>query len=659
VQGFTWKIIHTVEEWNEAIKDYKEGTPVACDVETYKQDPKEGKLLGVSVSFRIHSSAQRALYVPFMGYDTVLASWSNGSNRHLQECVLSWVRGQSLVGHNFTYDKKWLPQTTWIADTRIMWHMASAPAGPRPYSLKDLQVELLGWDTKGDKELKEQVESRGGKLSNGDHYLADVEVLAKYACLDTYSTLLGYEKLSLFFDHYDYWPLLHSMMAYNELLELNTTLGIRCDEEGLQKANKRLLGAKEAAHKRLNKQLAGVVDSLEQDWLDRKLAAYKRDYNRKRLLEHPEDWRRFNWNSDKDKRELFYDKLQNPVIYTTESGLPSVNADSVRQMKGVWVESYLKYEKSNTLTSSFTKPWLGCLKSGRIHPGFNICGTVSYRLSGFKPYFLNPPFDEKYIMKHFKCDEGMIGVHADLAAIEPTITAHYSEDPALIKVFGKGLGDIYLDLAKELLPRDKELQEGYNPQAPITAEIKERFARQRKIAKVIQLAVQYTGTGKTVAKNLTKNGIPTTVEEADGYVRAYWKKFRKVSEFNYQLRELYRKQGYLRNVIGRIIRVPDPDYKDLSNRVIQSSAHDVLVLWVLEIYRLHAERGLVIKPVILDCHDSTSCQVPKGQERITKRIFQEALDNINKQLDLTVWAKCEIKTFQTLAGLKATEDILE
>jgi DNA polymerase-1 len=280
---------------------------------------------------------------------------------------------------------------------------------------------------------------------------------------------------------------------------------------------------------------------------------------------------------------------------------------------------------------------------------------VSYRLSGFKPYLLNAPFDEKAILQHLRCDDGYIGIHADLAAIEPTITAHYSEDSSLLKVFRDGLGDIYLDLALELFPNDKELQEGYHPNEPISEAIKKRFSRQRKVAKVIQLAVAYTGTGHTVSKNLTKDGIPTSVPEADRLVQAYWRKFYRVAEFNDRLRELNRAQGYLRNVIGRIIRVPDPEYKDLSNRFIQSSAHDVLVLWVLEIYRLFEEAGIAAKPILLDCHDSTSNQVPKENVEAAKHIYGRALENINQRLGLCVTIKAEIKTFQTLAGLKAQE----
>ena len=653
----SWELVTTATELRSAMTGWSGA--LAVDTETYGERwAVDSRLLGVSLSPELNTGSLQGIYIPINMFED--GKWTAVVEPSLKALLAEILLLNPLVGHNFTYDKCWLDRelgidTKWHADTRLMWHMASAPAGPRPYGLKDAMVELLGWPRTNEDELKASVEAKGGKLSKGDHYLADLPILAHYATMDTYATIEVYKRLKGFFDRHDYWALLRSMMAYNELLETNTYQGVAVDVEGLQKAHNRLIKTKEAAAKRFRKELHDQITELERDWADRRIAEYKRPYNKIRYENHPEEWKRFNLNSDKDKRELFFDKLALPTSNRTKGGQPSVDGDTLKRLNHPSVGCYLKYEHANTISTNFSGPYLESTRNGRLHPGFNICGTVSYRLSGFKPYLLNAPFDEKAVLRHLRCDEGYTGVHADLSAIEPSITAHYSEDAALLKVFQRGLGDIYLDLALELFPRDKELYNGYNPNIPITEEVKKRFSKQRKVAKVIQLAVAYTGTGHTVSKNLTKDGIPTTVEEADRLVAAYWRKFYRVEEFNNRLRELNRANGHLRNVIGRIIRVPDPDYKDLPNRFIQSSAHDVLVLWVLEIYGLCKERGIGIKPILLDCHDSTSNQVPTKDISATKAIYQEALDNVNRRLDLCVTVKAEIKTFQTLAGLKAQE----
>lgn len=663
-----WKIVTTTEQFLQITKDWT--GPIACDVET----AKGVHLLGVSLSNGLMSLYLTITYHTDSGF---VPNVGKPLLKSLKETLIKF----QLVGHNFTYDKRFIDlyfniNSNWIFDTRIGWHLAAAPSGPRPYGLKDAQVEVLGWKEKGDQELKKEVEDAGGSLKNGDHYLASPNTLAKYACLDTLATYQLYKKLRPWYEENDYMGMMHKMMDYNLLLDRNTQEGIAVEREGLQKIHDRLTKKAEAAKKRFLKLIGPEVTSLEEDWKDRQIGKYKREYNKVYYASHPEKWERFNFNSDPHKRELFFDKLGLAISDRTAGGLASTSADALKQSLRTLVgngevtprnedttvrvaeavSAYLTYEKANTLFTNFTRPYLDTsLGDGRLHPGFNICGTVSYRLSGFKPYLLNAPFDEKEILRNLQVEEGFIGVHADLSAIEPTITAHYSEDSSLHKVFGQGLGDIYLDLALELFPWDQELKIGYNPHAPVTKAVKEKFAHQRKIAKVIQLAVQYTGTGHTVARNLTKDGVPTTLHQAEGYVRAYWRKFHKVHEMNQRLRELNRREGHLRNVIGRIIQVPDPEYKDLPNRFIQSSAHDVLILWVSEIYAMCKDRGIEIRPILLDCHDSTSNQVPKHQEQMLKDVYIESLSKINSMLGLSVTIRADMKTFTTLAGLKGEE----
>lgn len=654
-----WCVVKTRAHFKAVIKGWT--GLLSVDTETYGSFYEPSfKVLGLSLSPENANGGLEGIYISFNQYSFESKVWCSPADRELVSFLKTWLPSQSLVGHNFTYDKRALQvagiETNWVFDTRIGWHLSSAPAGPRPYGLKDLQKELLGWAESNDKELEQDVKSKGGSLKKGDHYLATLPILAKYACLDTYSTIEGYKAMHSWFMKHEYMPMMTRIMAYNQLLDDNTYRGIDVDKEGLLRAHSRLLQVKEASKRRFLKLVKKEVAELEMDWLEIRTSKLKRPSAITLIRENQDRWERLNLNSDKHKRELFYRKLRFPILDKTDSGQASTSADSIKFNKHPAMESYLKYEKANTLSTSFTSAYLSSLDSNsRLHPGFNICGTVSYRLSGFKPYLLNAPFDEKAIMRHLRLEEGEIGVHADLSAIEPTLTAHYSEDPSLLKVFRDGLGDIYLDLALELFPNDKELQDGYDPHVPIDKAMKERFSRQRKVAKVIQLAVQYGGTGHTVAKNLTKDSIPTTVEEADNYVRAYWSKFSAVRRFNYQLSEVNRKDGLMRNVIGRIIRVPDPDYKDLPNRFIQSGAHDVLMLWVLRIYELCKEYGIPIRPILLDCHDSTSNATDRENGPTLIKIYDEALADINKLLKLSVTIKAESKFFTTLAGLKGAE----
>jgi hypothetical protein len=77
---------------------------------------------------------------------------------------------------------------------------------------------------------------------------------------------------------------------------------------------------------------------------------------------------------------------------------------------------------------------------------------------------------------------------------------------------------------------------------------------------------------------------------------------------------------------------------------------------VLSIYRRCKEEGIEIKPILLDCHDSTSNQVPKEQAKRLREIYGATLNVLNHELGLCVKIKAEAKTFNTLAGLKNEEE---
>jgi DNA polymerase I-like protein with 3'-5' exonuclease and polymerase domains len=681
------KVVMTLEDLGHATHKWDILSPLVADVETLGTDPNNGKLLGIALCPVYAPGCP--IYVCLQWYDHKTSTWHTNANLGAFKSKLKGILGHaSLVGHNYAYDKLWIEanlgiKTYWSACTRLMWHMASAPSGPRGYGLKDAQIEVLGWEKRGSDELEAQVEARGGKLKEGGHYLADKEVLGHYACLDASSTALLYKELSRFFDEHDYWWMLDKMVQYSWLLQECTTAGIEVDTPRLEEQVKVLADTKAAYASQFIELAEKEINRLERMWRDDRAARYTVQAAKERFLGSWEMQKKFNLSSDKDKRELFYDAMKLPIVIETDGGKGSTALEAVKASIEAFtkdntnkehltslLEAYEETERAETLLNSFAKPWLNVSMGGRLHPRFNPCGTVSYRLSGFKPYLLNAPFDEKDLMSCLKCDEGWEGVHADFVSVEPAVTAHYSQDPSLLKVFRDGLGDVYLDLARTLFPNDKELQESYNPNEPITSQIKERFKSQRKVAKIIQLAVQYTGTKYTVSKNLTFAGFPTSLGEADALVQAYWQHFRKVAIMNEALFLRFEKQGYLRNAVGRIVRVPryvnikkkdgtiwekPTRYKDLPNRFIQSSAHDCLSFWVLCINRFVQKQGLRARPVILDCHDSTSWQVPKEEIEALEQVFKDALTELNESVKMSVPIRAEMKRFTTLAGLKGTE----
>jgi DNA polymerase I-like protein with 3'-5' exonuclease and polymerase domains len=212
-----------------------------------------------------------------------------------------------------------------------------------------------------------------------------------------------------------------------------------------------------------------------------------------------------------------------------------------------------------------------------------------------------------------------------------------------------------LDLALDIFPENQGLRQEYNPNEKVTSQIKEKYKDLRALCKIVHLAVSYTGTHVTVAKNLSKAGFPTDKGKAMQLVGRYWKKFSQVKAFNHRIQEVYRHRGFIRNLVGRVIQVPDIFEKDLMNRLVQSSAHDILRLWVREIVSEFKTKGVDWHHWLPDLHDSTTFMVKESQKDLAAEVYTTALNRVKEMINLSVPLKMEMKFMKTLAGVKVNE----
>jgi|SRR5271165_1352209 len=658
--NINWQIIQTLKELSIFIATIDNKRPIAADVETYKQRPSQrgARLLGLAISGYNKTGEVVSAYVVLNYYQSpwFKVNMEIGSGGLT---LMFFFLENKLVGWNVPFDKSWLDRytgidTQWQADGRIMWHLQNNDPAIRGFGLKLAQKKLLGWSESNDKELEENVAKYGGKLASGDHYLADLHILAKYACLDTYATLVCYEKLLPFMQEYDYMSFHDEILNYAIHLHSASSQGLPVDESELLHASALYKQKREIASQSLVTVCQEEINAIEHTWHVKKAATYKTDRGRSQFVSSPGRQRRFNPSSAKQRELLLHTMLEFPVNERTPKGQAKTDRANIAVIPHPSAKELIDYSEYKKVAEQ-AQTYLNYIEEGRLHTNYDVCGTVSGRLSGFKPSVLNMPFSEPEVMHAFKSDSEFIGIHADLAAIEPCVLAHYSEDSTLLKVYRQGLGDIYLDLALDIFPDDIQLRTEYDPNVPIKSEVKERFKDLRAVCKIVHLAVSYTGTYITVAKNLSKNGYPTSKGQAMQLVKRYWQKFSQVKAFNNRLQQVYTHKGHIRNLVGRVIQVPEMYKKDLMNRLVQSSAHDILRLWVMTIVELFNKRNIEWKWWLPDLHDSTTFMVKQGQEERAKECYLDALDLVWNQLQLSVPLKCELKYLRTLAGVKSNE----
>jgi hypothetical protein len=78
-------------------------------------------------------------------------------------------------------------------------------------------------------------------------------------------------------------------------------------------------------------------------------------------------------------------------------------------------------------------------------------------------------------------------------------------------------------------------------------------------------------------------------------------------------------------------------------------------LWVTVIIRQFQARNVVWRHWLPDLHDSTTFMVREQDAEIAKQCYLEALQEVEKIVQLSVPLKCELKFNKTLAGIKGHE----
>lgn len=193
-----------------------------------------------------------------------------------------------------------------------------------------------------------------------------------------------------------------------------------------------------------------------------------------------------------------------------------------------------------------------------LHGNFNICGTVSGRMSSSSPNLMNLPSTRTKYAKIFKqCfradNKEWIMVGADFNALEDRINALLTKDPNKLNVYLYGY-DSHCFNAYGYWPHkmsDIQLKEGdhkHNVEQINSIEIK--YPKLRQAGKTITFAATYMGTYKT----FMKNGF--SYEEAKQIETNYHKMYEVSDQWSEKKVEKATKNGYTEVAFGLRIRTP-------------------------------------------------------------------------------------------------------
>jgi len=316
----------------------------------------------------------------------------------------------------------------------------------------------------------------------------------------------------------------------------------------------------------------------------------------------------FDIDSPKQLGEILFEKLKLPGgkrlkksgQYSTEA---SVLESLAEKHELPW--KIIDYRTRTKLKSTYLDalPKFINPETGRLHTNFNQTVARTGRLSSSNPNLQNIPIGDEFglrIRSAFVADPGWRLISADYSQVELRVLAHLADDPVLIEAFTRG-EDIHARTGLEIFGVPPALQ----------------THEHRRMAKAINYGVVYglssfglagrTGTSKT---------------EAQEYIDAYFRRYRKVKELLDRLVEEARTTGRVRTLFGRLRPIPEinsPDVpsrnraeREAMNTPVQGTAADLMKLAMIKVHA-RLEREKMRTRMLLTVHDELVFEAPEAE----------------------------------------------
>jgi DNA polymerase I-like protein with 3'-5' exonuclease and polymerase domains len=371
----------------------------------------------------------------------------------------------------------------------------------------------------------------------------------------------------------------------------------------------------------------------------------------------------FNWSSGPQKTWLFYEALGYPVLVTTDKGNPAVGEEALLGF-GEGGKLLLERDRITKEMSSIDSLLAQLGDEDVYHPRLKVPGTHTGRLAGAGDYnWQNPP--KSPYMQAFVARPGHSLVSCDIASLENVVLTELSRDSTLWSLYGPDAkpNDGYLYFGSQLPIIGPVIRAaGYDPHNP-TAEgvslAKKVAKKERDIAKVIVLSSSYGAGPAKIQETLTLAGIPISLEECRTIHSAYWALLGGVKSYEKELVRQWRdNRGWLLNGVGRPIGVHEDYLKDITNRVIQSTGHDLFISFLLCTFRLLGNR-FKLEPWNADVHDCWYVELPEElAEEFCRAVREEVLPEWNRQIGGLIRLKAEPAILSNLWQDKAEKEAL-
>lgn len=325
-----------------------------------------------------------------------------------------------------------------------------------------------------------------------------------------------------------------------------------------------------------------------------------------------------NWNSPAQVAKFLYETLKIKATVFTDGGAPSTGEEALYEIRDQHpiANQLVTFRELAKFHSTYLEGWRELIVEDRIYFSTKIHGTVTGRYSSR----LHQVPRDGTIRNLAIAPAEYTFVQADLSQAELRTVAEVSQDPELIKCFRLGIdvhwrtllftilsggsGEYYepaLETASKIAKRtitdleqacDILLKAGHE----VVIAIWKAWKEGRKKAKGINFGFVYGMMEKKFIEYAKlKYGFEPTMREAENLREAYFSLYRRLDAWHRKQRALVRLDGEVRNLIGRVRRLPGIYSKDRSlsseaerqaiNSPIQGFIGDLKAMALVEIHQ--------------------------------------------------------------------------
>lgn len=558
---------------------------VAWDTETTALYPRDGYVLGVSLTYKTHQGR----YIMTDCLD--------------EECIdllKKIAKDFYTVFHNMKFDYKMIKyhldidfDRKRVHDTMVMHYVLDETDS---HGLKQLALKYTDYgdyDSELD-DFKKAYCAQNGILQDDFTYdLIPFDVISQYASIDTAVTFDLFNK---------FWPIVQNndklRKVYEEILIPGTLFLMDMEEVGIPISRERMA----AANKYLDEQIAEAKEVV---------------YGFDAVKQFEKDTGKiFNPNSVMQLRVVLFDYLGlQPTGKKTATGAISTDAEVLEQLseEHPLPAAILKVRQLGKIQNTYISKILPELdKDGRIRTNFNLIFTTSGRLSSSGKFNAQQiPRDNPIIKGCLVAPEGYKIVSQDLTTAEMYYAAVLSGDSNLQKVFSSG-GDFHSTIAHMV----------FSLPCPVE-QVKKLYPAMRQSAKAISFGILYGSGARKVSETVSKaTGEHYGIDQAQADIKAYFGKFSKLKKWLDDRKTFIEANGYTYSFFGRKRRLPNVFSSDKGiaahevrsgiNAEVQSLASDVNLLGAMRTANEIKKREIDAKIFML-VHDSIVALVKEDQ----------------------------------------------